>query len=163
MTETPQSSPESKPRRRWTGWLLVASLAVNLFVLGSIGGWAWKHGPGGHWRGSRDGDERILWLVPEAKREAASNIVVRYRQAREARKGEIEAARKAVTAALLAEPFARPALEQALKELGSAELDRRLQPEMFGEIASILSIEERRELATNVERLLDRRGRRRDR
>jgi uncharacterized membrane protein len=159
MTDTTPTEPMAKPRRRWLTPLLVASLAVNLLVLGSVAGWAWRHGPGGHWRGPNGGDERILWLLPEAKRDAAAQIIARYRQNDETRKADARAARQAVSTALLAEPFSRPVLEQALTALGALEVGQRLKPQMLGEIAGTLTLDERKELASHLERIMERRGR----
>lgn len=161
MTET--SQPETAPaqRRRWVMPVLIASLALNLLVAGAMAGWAWRHGPGGH-GGRHGGPDRILWLLPDAKRDQARAIIDRYRQSDAARDAEGAASRKAVLAALTAEPFQRPALEQALSRLGSVELARRLDPAMLGEIASILTLEERKELAATIETFMERRGRWRD-
>jgi uncharacterized membrane protein len=160
MSETTSNEP-GKPRRRWMGPLLIVSLAVNLLVLGAVSSWAWRHGAHGPWHGSRSSTERILWLVPEAKRDAAAAIIARYQGEQDARAAEVKAAEDAVIAVLRAEPFSRPALEQALSRTGSAELARRLQPAMLAEIVETLSPAERKMLADNVEQLMERRARRR--
>lgn len=158
MTETSQPETVSAPRRRWVMPVLIASLALNLLVAGAMAGWAWRHGPGGR----HGGPDRILWLLPEAKRDQARAIIDRYRQADAARDAEWTASREAVLAALIAEPFQRPSLEQELSRLGSLELARRLNPAMLGEIAAILTLEERKELAATIKTFMERRERWRD-
>jgi uncharacterized membrane protein len=159
MTDTSPAPAATKPRRRWVGPLLIASLAVNLLVLGAVTGWAWRHGPGSHGRGPHGGADRILALLPEAKRDAAAAVIAGYKQGEETREAAAKAARTSVLTALTAEPFSRPALEQALSTLVSTELSRRLQPAMLGEIAAMLTLEERKVLAQHVERMMERRGR----
>jgi uncharacterized membrane protein len=159
MTDTAPTPTTERQRRRWIGPLLIASLAINFLVLGAVAGWAWRHGPRDHWRGPHGGAERILWLLPEAKRDAAKAIIARHQQGEEGRDADGKAARAAVLAALTAEPFSRPALEQALSTLASTELSRRLQPAVIGEIAETLSLGERKDLATHIEQMMERRGR----
>lgn len=162
MTET--SHPDTaaaRPRRRWLMPLLVASLAVNLLIAGAMAGWAWRHGPGGH-GGRHGGQDRILGLLPEGKRDQARVIIDRYRTSETERDAERKAAQEAMLAALTAEPLQRPAFEQALSRLGSAEVARRLNPAMLGEIAATLTLDERKELAVKLKEGMERRERWRD-
>lgn len=161
MTDTPETETAVKPRRRWMGPLLVASLALNLLVLGAMAGWAFKHGgPHGPWGGGRHGGpDRILWLLPDDKRDGARAIIERYRANEGAREAEGKVARDAVSAALTSEPFSQPAFEAALKRAGEAEIGRRLDPKMLAEIAATLSLDERKELAEHLGRLMERRKR----
>lgn len=161
MTDAPETQTVAKPRRRWVKPLFIASLALNLLVLGAMAGWAFKHGGRhGPWGGGRHGGpDRILWLLPEAKRDAARAIIERYQAGEGARETESKAARDAVSAALTAEPFSQPALEVALKRAGDAEIGRRLDPKMLAEIAATLSLEERKELAEDLQRMMERRSR----
>lgn len=160
MAETTPNEASAKPRRRWLTPVLIASLALNLLVLGAVAGWAWRHGPGGPWRGPHGGAERILRLLPEEKRDAAAAIIARYKEGDAARDAEAKAAHDAVIQALTAEPFSRTALEQALTRAGSAELGRRMQPAMLAEIAETLTVGERKDLAGSIEKLMQRWGRR---
>jgi uncharacterized membrane protein len=161
MTEVAKPDAALAPRRRWVMPVLIASLALNLLVAGAMAGWAWRHGPGGH-GGRHGGPDRILWLLPDAKRDQARAIIDRYRQSDAGRDTERTASQAAVLSALTAEPFQRPALEQSLSRLGSAELSRRLDPAMLGEIAAILTLDERKELAASLKKIMERRGRWRD-
>ncbi len=69
MTDVPETETAAKPRRRWMKPLFIASLALNLLVLGAVAGWAFRHGgPHGSWGGGRHGGpDRILWLLPDDK------------------------------------------------------------------------------------------------
>lgn len=159
MTETSQpQSAAVRPRRRWLVPLLVASLAVNLLIAGAMAGWAWRHGPGGH-GGRHGGPDRILWLLPEAKQDQARAIIDRYRAADAGQDADRKAAQEAMLTALTAEPLQRPTFEQALSRLGSAELARRLNPTMLGEIAATLTADERKELAARLRDGIERRER----
>ncbi len=60
--------------------------------------------------------------------------------------------------ALAAEPFSQLAFESALKRVGEAEIGRRLDPKMLAEIAATLSLDERKELAEHLGRMMERRG-----
>ncbi len=160
MTDAPETETAAKPRRRWMGPLLIASLALNLLVLGAVAGFGWRHGgPHGPWGGRHGGPDRILWLLPDEKRDGARAIIERYRANESARDSETKAGRDAVAAALTAEPFSQPALESALRRVGEAEIGRRLNPKMLAEIAATLSLDERKELAEHLGRMMERRGR----
>lgn len=162
MTET--SQPETaapRPGRRWLMPLLVASLAVNLLIAGAMAGWAWRHGPGGH-GGRHGGPDRIVRLLPEGKQDQARAIIDRYRDDDTKRDAERKSAQEAMLAALTAEPLQRPAFEQALSRLGTAEVARRVNPAMLGEIAATLTLDERKELAARLKEGMERRERWRD-
>lgn len=160
MTDAPETEVTAKPRRRWLKPLFIASLALNLLVLGAVAGWAFKHGgPHGPWGGRHGGADRILWLLPDEKRDGARAIVERYRANEGARQSEAKAARDAVGAALTAEPFSQGTLESALRRVGEVEIGRRLDPAMLAEIAATLSLEERKELAEHLQRMMERRKR----
>ena len=159
MTDTPETEATAKPRRRWLTPLLIVSLALNLLVLGAVAGFAWRHGPHGGWGGRHGGPDRILWLLPEARRDGAKAIIERYRADDEAREAEAKSARDAVSVALTAEPFSQDALQAALRRLGETEIGRRFDPAMLAEIAATLSLEERKELAEDLGRMMERRGR----
>lgn len=160
MTDVPETETAAKPRRRWMKPLFIASLALNLMVLGAVAGWAFRHGgPHGSWGGRHGGPDRILWLLPDEKRDGARAIIERYRANDSTREAEGKAAREAVSIALAAEPFSQLALESALKRVGEAEIGRRLDPKMLAEIAATLSLDERKELAEHLGRMMERRGR----
>ena len=161
MTDAPETETAAKPRRRWMTPLLIASLALNLLVLGAVAGFGWRHGgPHGSWGGGRHGGaDRILWLLPDEKRDGARAIVERYRANDGIRESQAKAARDAVATALTAEPFSQGTLESALRRVGEAEIGRRLDPAMLAEIAATLSLEERKELAEHLQRMMERRGR----
>lgn len=162
MTLTSQSeTAAARPRRRWLMPLLVASLAVNLLIAGAMAGWAWRHGPGGPDGpgGRHGGPDRIVGLLPESKQDQARAIIDRYRAGDAKRDADRKAAQEAMLAALTAEPWQRPAFEQALARLGTAEVARRLDPGMLGEIAATLTPDERKALAARLREGIERRER----
>lgn len=127
MTQT--ISEKIVPARR--SWLLIASLALNLLVVGAIAGAlvSGRHrhfgGPGGHWRdGGMAGELGLMGFVrslpterQRALREAADIQRGMLRPLRQA----VRAARDETIAALNANPFDAQRLDTALAALATAE------------------------------------------
>lgn len=101
----------AKPRR-WTLYALIASLAVNLAVLGLVAGLALKGPPG------RPGPEMGLWryagALPEPYR---GDLMRQLRESRDAWRMErdrLSGQRQILASALTAQPYDRATVESAL-------------------------------------------------
>lgn len=114
MTD-PAAPPAPRPKR-WVKWLLIASLALNLLLIGA--------GVGGvlrAWRMAGDAGQQpqaelmLLWrALPDADRRALRDLDVAGRPDRGQVRARIAADIAAVQALLVAEPFDRAALEARL-------------------------------------------------
>ena len=132
MTDT--SSPTPAPAARSPRWMriaLVASVALNMLILGFVGGMAWKF----RHHGGRDGhrNSAIERFIASQPQEIQSAIRSSWREAREKRRElrkRLGDGRERMSAVLTADPFDRAAYEQAradslaaLSELRAARLD----------------------------------------
>lgn len=120
------SSPASPPRLR--RWLLVASLVLNVFLIGGVAaGLVAQHGVpffGGHDRPRLMGlpsPHRIRAALPESAQPAIDAVFATRRQEMRPRIRALVEARQGVAAAIRAEPFDRAALEGALATLRERE------------------------------------------
>lgn len=107
MTDTPPLGPTpSAPerRRRWLGYALAASLAVNLAVLGLIAGLALK-GPPDHPRGPEMGLWRYGAALPAPYRDDLMRALRDNRRTWGAERQRLSGQRAALAAALTAEPY----------------------------------------------------------
>jgi len=154
------------PTSRRLGYLLIASLAVNLFLGGLYAGqWLedWRRGPESERAAPmRFHLGRFVDHLPQASREVARQAVERHRaEIRGAIQGIREARRQAGTA-LRAEPFAPEELEAALTKLrGHAGEAHQAMHQAMAEMAAKLPPEGRQALAETIERPRQRRGDRR--
>ncbi len=153
MTDMSQATP-----RRLRHWLLVASLVLNVFLIGAFAaGLAARHGPFfGHDRPSRMMAMPTLHKIREALPESAQPVVEgifdAHRQDMRRRIGELRETRRAVAAAIRAEPFDPAALGAALAELREREADvASAAHEAVAELAAKLDPEARDRLAELVE------------
>ncbi len=153
-----QGSPAARPRR----WLLVASLALNLFLVGAIGaGIAVRHGPHlfdvGRDRAPRligmPSPHKIRAAVPDSARPIVDALFEAHRADMRARIGGLVAARHAVAEAIRAEPFDAAALAATMADLRArqdavaegaqglmAELAGRLDPDSRDRIAALIDV-----------------------
>ena len=111
------------PRSRLLKPLLVGSLILNLFLIGAVGGWAFRHhgGPPPGPPGPRGGEPEVmnwLWRLPETRKAEAKALFDASRETRRERRAQIRLAREAALAALEARPFSPGALDAALNLLG---------------------------------------------
>ena len=155
MTDAPQSTPNDvQPRTKsFKGWL-IASLAVNLLLLGVIaGGFIAMKQRGGPFGGMRPPTEdfglgSFARTLPEARRQ---EIKKSLREARTQLKPKIEAiadARAKAADLLAADPLDRSALQTALESIQTEEMKLRGEGlTIFLTEAEKLSLEERRALA----------------
>lgn len=125
----PLGDPAAPPSRRLK-YALIASLALNLVIIGAVAGtmYGWKHhGPrhGGHPRGEDFGLMGLTRVLPEERRKEVR------KQLREERAGmrpmveDVRAARRDAADRLAAEPFDRSVLEASLAAV--TEKDRALR------------------------------------
>lgn len=158
MTDTSPATP-----RRLRHWLLVTSLVLNVFLIGGIAaGLAVRHGSPffGHDRPSRmmamPTPHKIRAALPESAQPVIEGIFDAHRQDMRSRIGRLRDARRAVAAAIRAEPFDPAVLGAALAELRAregevasaaheavAELAAKLDPDSRARLAELVEIRRR--------------------
>ncbi len=141
------SAPTRLPR--WAVVLLVASLALNLLVVGAVGGAMFRYGPQGGWGGRHPGGNALGFVatLPAERRQQLLSSLDVQRQQLIALRSDLRLATRARQEALAAEPFERARLVQAQQRLLAA--DARLREKLgdfLVETASKLTPEERRRL-----------------
>ncbi|MBX9684372.1 MAG: periplasmic heavy metal sensor [Hyphomicrobium sp.] len=121
MTTDGRETSAQRPRWLYAG--LIASLAVNLLVIGGMGAafWHHRHGGPGPWRGDDAGLMGFVRKLPKERQDVVRNDV---KLARETLKPLRDAARSAWTDAnnaLAAEPFSADAAKGAFQRMTDAE------------------------------------------
>lgn len=124
MTDTTDPTPPAP--RPWTRVLLVASLALNLLVLGAVGGALWHGGPHHEDRARRHGHTGgpLTRALSDEDRHA---ILKQMRAARDQGtegRANLDAAMKALVADLRAQPFDRDAAARHLAQQRAFFSDR---------------------------------------
>ncbi len=118
---------------------LIASLVLNLFLIGVAGGWLMSghHRPGPPPDGGAGG-EIGHWLrnLPEGRREEVKAMFDASRDSRRERRAEIHAARDAAVLALEARPYVPAALEEPLRHI--REQGEALTREAHRDIAAVV-------------------------
>ena len=165
VSSAPPSS--SRGRRRWLVPLLVASLAVNLVIVGAaLSGRFWPH------HGERGGSHRSADLMPRAffaeldrqrRDELATIFRARKLEFREERRA-LSAAAAAFADALAREPYDVPSAQSAIAEHTAKShklID--LGATVAGELTEALAPEERRALAAAIRQRLEEDRQRRER
>jgi uncharacterized membrane protein len=148
MTDATQPSRFSPRALRWA---LVASLALNVLIIGTVAGTLCfsRFGPGpGHW--GQKGTGFLFGFARTLPRERSDMIRQRLADSKPnmetLRKG-IRDARLEVRAALTAEPFDQAKLKAALEGVVQAEVnEQRAKVAVFGDTVGQLTPEERRQL-----------------
>lgn len=147
----PAPEPQGKGSRRLK-YALIASLALNLLVVGAVGGVMYgfgKHPPRfGHGRGEDFGLLGLTRILPDDRKKELRKQLRQDREQLRPLMDEIGAARRAAADKLAAEPFDKPALEAAISDV--AEKERALRQAAVGVFlshAERLSPDERRMLA----------------
>jgi uncharacterized membrane protein len=123
----PPSSGGGRTRRR----LLIASIVLNVFLIGAIGaGVAARHGhffDGDRVRPPRPFElpspRKIRAVLPEESRPVAEAMFAAHREEMRGKIAALFEARRQVAAAMRAEPFDRVALEAAFVALRAREAD----------------------------------------
>ena len=160
----PGPLPEPPPRRRrgWTRLLLVASLVLNLFLVGLLAGGRLAHGPiGGFNPAAGPGFvPHLVRSLPPAARDLAQERFADRRTEIRRQVVELRRQHRAIYRALTAERFDRAALEAALAEMRGqvADLQASIHRAMV-EVADQLDAEDRRQMAETLRRLAGGHGR----
>lgn len=150
----------------WMRWVLVISLALNLLVVGMVGGWMLKVGKHGHYHPSRldqVGGPLTRALSKEDRRHIGQAMRRAYRD-----RGEDRATHRAAMQALIAElrkdTFDRPAVETQLSAQRAVLTDRvALGQTLLTDRLEQMSAAERATFADRLEHNLTRRGKKRHR
>lgn len=144
-------------------WLLVTSLALNLFLGGLFAGQWLAESDDGPWRHGQSVRLRfgtMLDSLPPATREMAHQVMERHRPATRAAFQKLRQARAEVSAALAAEPFKPEALDAAFTAYREASAAAHLELQRaMAEVAAKLPPEARKTMAENMSRLAERRHR----
>lgn len=153
---TSENSSVKRRTPRWLWIILIISLALNLLIMGAVGG-AWVRygkwaGPFGSWKG-----HHLMRGLPEVRREQVSAILEKHRQILRPMRKEVHSAWLDVAGALKERNVDEQKLRNAMAQAQSAEAAarQRLVP-MILEVAEVLTLEERRKF---VERFQHRRNR----
>lgn len=145
--------PESSAAPRWMTVALFASLALNLVVLGALGGFVWRHGT----RLPPPDAVRLLppsllaytHTLPAERRKELVAATQSERNNVRALRRELRDAREEVVRIVAAEPFDKPRLEQAQTALlATDQRAREAVYRLYTEIAANMTAEERRGYAT---------------
>lgn len=148
MTE---SGDEGARKTSWLKWALVASLAVNLLILGGAAGAFWSHRHGGrHFGHGAEREHGLMGFVRELPPDRQGAI----RAALEGEREKIRPMRdvvkdgwKETNSILAAEPFDRDKLKSAMTGMIDAETRMRTAiSDALVETAAKLSPEERQKL-----------------
>jgi uncharacterized membrane protein len=141
-----EAASEAQRSPRWIKIALVASLALNLLILGTIGGsiWASRHGPAVT---GRSGGPHMLGFTRTLPYERRFEIwkVTRHelRALRPLRK-DVRRARAQARAVLMAQPFDKQKFAEAQTRVFEAEMTFRREAQvLFVAIAAVLTPEER--------------------
>jgi uncharacterized membrane protein len=141
---------------RWVKIALVASLCLNVLVIGVAGGFLLKHRDGP--RGDRI--DRIVRYLPEARRDEARSMLEARLPEYEALRDQSREARRESMALLAADPLDEAALRAALTRARAFSGQRRAMLEdAMMDFAVTLSAEERREMVEQMNRRWERRER----
>lgn len=154
MTDTPPA-PLPRPRR----WLLVGSLVLNVFLIGGIAaGLVVRHGPPffGHDRPARligmPSPHKIRDALPANAQNVIDGVFEAHRRDMHSRIGQLREARRAVAAAMRAEPFDPAGLDAALAGLRAREAEVASAAHgAIAELAATLDPESRARLAELVD------------
>ena len=150
MTTTAAPLQNENWSRRWMPIALVASMAINLLVVGALASayWRFRHEP--PFPGS-PGNVNLLGFtatLPSDRRQAIMQQTLEERRAMGPLRAEVRAARQVARTVLLAEPFDRDAYARAQSHVLETELTARKQVQaLFLSIAGLLNTEERRSFA----------------
>ncbi len=140
--------PDAKTPRRPRPWLLIASLMVNLLVLGAAAGAILAPRHGGPWphHGERKGPlTRFVETLPPARSAELKSILGAEREALEQSRGAMREARRGAMEAATREPYDRAALDAALARFGAADANvRDGRAKKFAETISAMTPEERK-------------------
>ena len=120
MTDPQQTAP--KTRRRWTRWLLIGSLALNLLVIGALVGFAVR-GPVPKYGAAPvlPGALSLLRAVPDSHRGVVRDALRDHRESLRAQRGDVNQMRQAFLSEIEKDPLDRSELERLLASFGDIE------------------------------------------
>ena len=153
MTTTSAAAAEARAGSpRWLRAALVASLALNLGVVGAFGSAYWRvRRETAFAAGHRNMPGNLLGftaMLPPERRSVILRETSGQRRMLRPLRAEVQAARLAARAAFLAEPFDREAFDKAQAQVLDAEMRARKETQaLFLAIAGSLSREERQAFA----------------
>ena len=129
--------------RSWR-WALVASLALNLLLLGVIGTYWWRWP---QWQPMSTTLTELVQSLPEADRATLLPLVEKHRAELKAGYDQIKGLREAARAALVAEPYDAAKVGAAFDALREKSADLRADSQAtLLAILSKLPLEQRRQL-----------------
>jgi uncharacterized membrane protein len=128
--------------RPWVKYLLIASLALNLLMVGTLAGAALRA------RQALGGSGNVFGYIdrlPKERRDVLHSRAGELRPALRQMREQVRQAARDRTAAMLAEPFDKPRYIEAQSKYIEAETKLRLlMRDAVAEIAGTMSLEERR-------------------
>ena len=149
------NTAKAPKKRRWLWPLLIISLGFNLLFVGLVAGRIWTHGYGGHdgarYRIFTGAVEQLMKILPDAKRQRASELLKRHRATvRELTKQNLEERRAAETA-VLTDPYDEAKVAEVLarfREIRNKQ-HKSMHTMMIGLLKN-LTLKERQELLNNI-------------
>lgn len=134
------------PRRRWMRWAFIASLALNLLVVGAIVG-SFVRG-GGPWGGGRGGSGNIVGYVMSLPAERRGELLKRstaIRAEMRALRQQVRSANRDRLAAFTTEPFDRQRyIDAQTRQIEADRQIRLLTRDVVAETAASMTSDERR-------------------
>ncbi len=129
MSDMSQSTSAGPRRtRRWVWWLLVGSLALNLLIVGVIGGAFWAVRSGGMWDAPTVAARSFQFMqsLPEETRSEVRSVLRSYWDRVSPNVRELRATRRDLARLVSTDPLDDVALRQALDALRQKENALRL-------------------------------------
>lgn len=159
-------APPSSPKERRLKLALIASLAVNFLVIGAVASAMFfaPHGPRhGGGRGEDYGLMAFTRVLSHDRRAPIRKTIKEQREVFKAMREDIDAARRQAAEVLVAEPFSREKMKEALGKVNDADLKlKTAAQDMLLKISETLTPEERQALKTWWEKRRGHRFRRGD-
>jgi uncharacterized membrane protein len=149
MTTDIAASPPLPPKRRTPRWiwaLLILSLALNLLIVGVVGGSVWAVRRGGYWDAPlfMERAHRLMRGLPEERRAAVRAIFTEYRPQLEPLRRDVRQARVEI-GRLLERSYTPQELDAALADVFAKETRaREAARPMIASMLNVLRPEERR-------------------
>lgn len=147
MTDrAPDAGPAAVRQSRWIKIALVASVALNLLILGTIGGsiWAVRHGPQFAARYSGPHLLGFTRTLPEDRRFEIWKVTRKEMRALRPKRKELRRARAEAREILAAEPFDKEKFAEAQARVFEVQTElRREAQSLFLSIAEVLTPQER--------------------
>lgn len=126
--QTPQTNP-TKRVRNWTRGLLIASLAVNLLIVGALVGAFFKNEKprGPHLNRASMGLGAYILALPEPEQSEIMALIGKGSKDRRKFRKEMRKSRRNLDAAIQAEPFSSEAVKSAMNSQRDGALNHTLQ------------------------------------